>query len=745
MSAAAPDTQPSPSTPASITPASGPVSTPARKDPADELVERFDRAVDSRGIVMPDEQRDSLHVRLHEIVDELVQRGVPMFSARSGPLHVQRVRLAGLIPFQQPVTEPYEFDFDRTSGPIVALVGRNGHGKSTLIEAGMGAIFGNTFSRGPLNDVAVGQDIPWQVGVDIETATGAWRVERRRGAVAVCRAGERQPVARGRDAVASWVRANVPAPAVLMAGAFGVQRHHGHLLQLEPAPARDVVLSLLGLEVYQAVSRAAGERVRITEAESATQAGRIDELQRAVNVEHDAANQITLLVGQLDESREQLAHAQEALTAARDAAPNPADETLRLRQLAMIDRELRDARARLATHEKELDRAANTPPPADTHALDAVVDATRVRLTEARAQLREVEQRVTNAKDVRIAKLRVAITELGMKRKDAPTMSVRVILEDNVFAQNIQRDVAQLDDLYDAVVLSEQAHDAASRAAFDARVQDDGIIVDVDHVAGLIDQARADIVRLESEAAPLRIVPVEQPCDVRELEIVVQAKHNNVRRMERDFALAQSRVERANEARARFDENVARAEALTLERNEWWLISDLFGRTGIQGDAIDEIGPTIDAHANRLLDECADGRWVVKTESTAKGEENGRETFEIWVYDRQQDIRWKNGRHLSPGESGIVGEAIAGAVALIASAAHPHVRPTLVRDEIAVDIDRLDVQTWMRILRREAELLNASGVFVVSHDRNVVASCDTRLLVQHGQVTELREKEVTSG
>ena len=691
------------------------------------------------------EQRDSLHVRLHEIIDELVGRGVSMFSARSGPLRIQRVRLAGLLPFQHAVEHPYEFDFDRISGQVVALVGRNGHGKSTFVESAVGAIFGHTFSRGPLNDIAINQETQWQVGADFETATGSWRIERRRGGVAVVRPGEKQPVARGRDGVATWVRANVPSPGVLMAGAFGAQRHRGHLLQLEPAPARDVVLSMLGLDVYQAISRAAGERMHLCDAESATQTGRLDELQRAVNADHGVDDRILLIVEQLGEARDQLVIAQDAFDHARASAPDTANEAMRVRKLAQTERELRDARARLSRHEAELARVENAPPPADLDALDAVVAETRESLSAARKLVHGVEQRVHHAKDARIAKLRVAVTELGLKRKDAPTASVRVILEDNQFAQQIQQDIRTFDDLQQAVSVAEKAHETAARTAMHARANV-APVVDVVQLRAVIADARVDVVNLEEEAETLHAAHVQQEpaCDIDALSADVQTKQRTISRMEHELAVCKARVVRANEARMRLDEQTEIAAQLTVARHEWWLICDLFGRTGIQGDAITEIGPQIDEHANKLLDECADGRWVVKTESTAKGEENGRETFEIWVYDRQQDVRWKNGRHLSPGESGIVGEAIAGAIAIIANAAHPHVRPTIVRDEVAVDIDRLDARTWMRILRRESELLNASGVLVVSHDRNVVAACDARMLVANGNITEMKE-EVSSG
>lgn len=738
MSEDAPTTQPSPSVP------TGPASSPAPAGPLDELLARFDDALEACDAKVSNDQRESLHARISEIVEELETRNVPIFSARSGPLRVQRVRLAGMLPFQQPINDPFAFEFDRISSQIVAVVGRNGHGKSTFVEAAVGAIFGRTLSRGPLDEIGISEDVPWQVGTDIETATGQWRVERKRGGAAVARLGESRATARGHNAVASWAKTNVPAPGVLMAGQFGVQRHRGHLLSLDPAPARDVVLSMLGLDVYQTISKAAGERLRLVDMDAHHHAGRLDELQRAVNNIDAAEARIDAITSQLETARDALAFAEDALASTRAAAPNEHDEAARKRRLVLLDRDATTARTQLLRVTNELAAAAHVASPVDMDALHAQVRHAHARVDAARIVLRDVEHRVVYSKDARLAALRNALQEAAQKAKQAPTISIRAITADNEAATKVNVDVDRLDELRQRMLDEEEALTNAQQDLVNAQSAQQPV-VDVAALEARAEQLRADIQQMDAELVELRTAPSIVFDDTRELERSVREKQQHVHRIERDLAVAKCCIERADDVRKRFVEQTAHADKLTRERHEWWLITDMFGRNGVQGLAVDEIKPIIEEHANKLLKECAGGRWVVEVECKRNGEEDGRESFEVWAYDFQQDKRWKNARALSPGESGIVGEAISAAVSMFACSKAPHVRPTLVRDEVAIDVDRVDVQTWMRILRAEAQMLNASKVLVVSHDRNVINACDTMLLVQHGQVKELEKEARNAG
>jgi DNA repair exonuclease SbcCD ATPase subunit len=737
-----PDTQPSPSTPVS-----GPASVPVQDGPIVALLSRFDDALTACSVQATDAQRASLHARIAEVVDELESRNVPIFSARSGPLRIHRVRLAGLLPFQQPLAEPYTFDFDRISGQVAAVVGRNGHGKSTLVESAVGAIFGRTLTRGPLDEIGIAQDIQWQVGTDIETATGQWHVERKRGGCAVYQPTDKpnveRQIARGHNAVMSWAKTNVPAPGVLMAGQFGVQRHRGHLLQLEPAPARDVVLSMLGLDVYQTISKAASERQRSVDADAAHHAGRLDEIQRAVNAIDQAESQFERLTSELGIARDALTLAEDALVVARESAPNPHDEAARKRRIVMLERDVQTARGQLVRVTNELAAVANAPPPPDMDVLQANVHGAQACVDAARIALREVEHRVVYSKDMRLASLRNALQEAALKAKQAPTISVRAIATDNDVASKAHADIARLDELRAQLDVAEHGVSLEQRALMDAQAVLQPV-VDTALLEERAAQLRADIQQMDVELAELRFVPTVAFDDTHNLERVVREKQQHVSRIERDLAVAKSRMEHADVARKRLADQQAHAGKLTQARHEWYLIADLFGRNGVQGLAVDEIKPIVEEHANKLLRDCANGRWVVEVECKRNGDDEGRESFEVWAYDFQQDKRWKNARNLSPGESGIVGEAVAAAVSMYACAKAPHVQPTIVRDEVAIDVDRVDVQTWMRILRAEAAMLNASKVLVVSHDRNVINMCDTVLLVSNGTVKEL-DKEVRSG
>lgn len=716
----------------------------AHAGPLDELLARFDEALEACDVQADNEQRASLHARIEEIVDEIESRNVPIFSARSGPLRVQRVRMAGLLPFQHPLNAPFVFDFDKTSGQIAAVVGRNGHGKSTFVEAAIGAIYGRTLSRGPLDEIGIGQDIPWQVGADIETATGQWRIERKRGAAMVVRAGDQKPTVRGHQATVAWAKTNAPAANVLMAGQFGVQRHQGHLLQLEPAPARDVVLSMLGLDVYQLISRSAGDRLRTVDMDATHHAGRVEESQRVVNMIDAAEARFEIITSELATARDAFALAEDALTAARASIPNEHDEATRKRRIMMLERDVQSTRAQLQRVTSALAAVANVPPPVDMESLHTAVRLAHARVDAARIVLRDIEHRVLHSKDARLAALRNALTDAAAKARQAPTIAMRAITSDNEAATKAQSDVGRIDELHQKMLDEEELLTNAQQDLVNAQTSQQPV-VDVAALEARAEQLRADIQQMEHELAELRAVPAVVFDDTRELERIAREKQQRVHRLERDLDVAKSQIDRVDEARKRLAEQIAHADKLTRERHEWWLVADMFGRNGVQGLAVDEIKPILEEHANKLLRECAGGRWVVEVECKRNGEEDGRESFEVWAYDFQQDKRWKNARNLSPGESGIVGEAIAAAISMYACSKAPHVRPTIVRDEVAIDVDRIDVQTWMKILRAEAEMLNASKVLVVSHDRNVINACDTVLLVQHGQVKELEKEARNAG
>lgn len=716
-----------------------PASSP--HTPYDQLVARLERALPVFGVTLSEEERSALLGCLSEIIQDLEGRGRRILSPRSGPLRVRRVRLAGLLPFPSPIPTPLVWDLDASTGKVVAITGDNGAGKSTLVESPLGAVFGRTPTRGAVDEFAADDQLPWAIGTDIETATGSWCVERRRRNAGVIQLGDKHPAAKGHNAVLSWVRSNVPAMSILQAGTYGVQRNRGSLMLLEPAPARDVILAHLGLDVYQAVAKAASDRSRDLERAEAEFAGRLAEIQGSAQAEEREEKTVTALLADLDRARAALA---EARTRCEAIAPNLGDETAHARRVALLERELGSAEQRadgLAAdiQNAEAELAEET---SDIDALRAAALNARAAARSARVALDETMQRVTTSKDARLATLRVGVTELMGKRKDAPTLGQRLLTQDTATAQEILRIAKGIDDLRDLAEDAEAKaasadHALSMAAAPKARA-------DISAKRSDLQDLHARIEALRAELEPLKQVPVVDLVEVRAARECFTEAQQSVATLEQRHAMSTARLEHARAAKQRLADQSAAAEQITYQRHLWDLLALAFGREGIQGQAVDEIGPAIAKHANALLEDAAEGRWVVDVESRRDGADDGRETFEIMVWDRQRESRWRYGRNLSPGEVGVVGEAIAGAFSMLVCEPFPHVAPTMVRDESAVHVGQSDMSTWLAVLRLEAERIGASKVFVVSHDPRLIAACDSVLLVKDGFVRE-PPKEVTKG
>ncbi|MEM6789710.1 MAG: SMC family ATPase [Myxococcota bacterium] len=191
------------------------------------------------------------------------------------------LRMKGIGPF----TDEVFIDLDQVPGPLVAITGSNGAGKSMSLEAMFGGVYRKMPTRGSLRDVATARDSFVEVGVvNGQPWTMRQRVDAHSGkgeAVILDASGAAVlDAAKVREADA-WVAEHLPSPAVVLSSMFGAQGSQG-FLDLDPAERKRVVLSILGHDRLDALSKAAGERARTAKAELDTLVARIaDERDRA--------------------------------------------------------------------------------------------------------------------------------------------------------------------------------------------------------------------------------------------------------------------------------------------------------------------------------------------------------------------------------------------------------------------------------------------------------------------------------
>jgi exonuclease SbcC len=170
---------------------------------------------------------------------------------------------------------------------------------------------------------------------------------------------------------------------------------------------------------------------------------------------------------------------------------------------------------------------------------------------------------------------------------------------------------------------------------------------------------------------------------------------------------------------------------------DWAMVARGLGRDGLQALEIDAAGPELTGLVNDLLRACFGSRYTVTIATTRarKSGEGDREVCDVLVYDAQnpQDGD-RDGREFSDGQKVILGEAIRGALSVLSCRRAGLRGVTLVRDEATGVLDRDNAPAYVRMLRRLAEMVDASRVLFVAHDPALWALADSRVHVANGRV-----------
>jgi exonuclease SbcC len=197
------------------------------------------------------------------------------------------------------VSFPDEFsvDLDAVPGPLVAITGENGAGKTTFLELLGGSMYRVCPTRGSLGDLATGRDSFLETVVvngsrhhirhvmDSVSGKGESVVSDDAGRPLVASAKMRE--------FDAWALKHLPAREVFYASMFAAQGSSG-FVGMTPAGRKAVLLRVLGIERLEALAEKAREHVRAAKSAIAVLEGRIaDERERAsdpltVELEHAA-------------------------------------------------------------------------------------------------------------------------------------------------------------------------------------------------------------------------------------------------------------------------------------------------------------------------------------------------------------------------------------------------------------------------------------------------------------------------
>lgn len=350
--------------------------------------------------------------------------------------------LRGLTRFIEPVR------LDVTDHPpgIIALVGGNGEGKTTLIESIPAALFREFPSRpGPLKDYAVARDAV--IDVHLEHAGHDWRLLLQvdpdanggRGKEEAFLFRDGQPLNSGKvreydELIAQFF----PAPSVYFAAAFASQTRAGNFFDLSPADRKRLFVSLLGLGELQQLSERARFHARSVGGIIEAMDGDLARLDR-LRLERAA------LEGELADARGQV----EQLAA--ELARAEGEEAAARQPVERARAELRDLQQRHQAHQA---RAAQ---------LAARIEHLQGALARSESRMQELETLLGQAHEIRErAGQARRLEDEVLRRTRARSESDRLAMEAGHEARAAAQDVARLEQL---IAARQHGHQDAQEAA----------------------------------------------------------------------------------------------------------------------------------------------------------------------------------------------------------------------------------------------------------------------------------------
>jgi DNA repair exonuclease SbcCD ATPase subunit len=644
-------------------------------------------------------------------------------------------------------------DFDGITA--AAIVGDNGAGKTSLIEAMSWALFGQGRGTGPDSYVSVGATLA-RVVFDFELAGLTYRVERQRD----LRGGGKSylglfhyqdddsPTPIGGDHIRD-VQATIESLVGLTfdqwtATSYIAQGRADAFTRLTPAGRKELLAQILDLARFTDAAEAAKVAAGRLEGERTILASRIPHLEQTADQEDRARVLAGEAAGRREQHREDAERFRAAIDEARTMlalAESRERERERLTAEAQrVAQSLIDAHAAAAGANEDAKRAAE---------LRASVDPMRATAEQTQAEaFRQDTQKIGHngtieANIATSAEVRERLLALG--RDDARCFTCGTPLNPAALAglrdglreklSGLEAERGRLIEVRDAAAakaaalftdaqtlqakaerLSLQAADLESQARL-KRVQRD-LIPDLETRQRELMAALEDLPAPDPDAleAVRELLPVAE-AEAKDAQAAAEQAAMDVG--EWTQALAQARE-------AASERDVTRAQIADLEADgqRFRLCAEAFGPAGVPALIIEAALPAIESEANAILARLAP-RYTVAFASLRALKTGGvRETLDVLVAD---DVADRPLESLSGGERQAVDLAIRiGLARLIAGRADRRIQ-TLILDEAFTALDSARRQATIGLIH--ALTSEFDQVWFVTHDRDMADAFPTKVLV----------------
>lgn len=237
---------------------------------------------------------------------------------------------------------------------------------------------------------------------------------------------------------------------------------------------------------------------------------------------------------------------------------------------------------------------------------------------------------------------------------------------------------------------------------------------------------RAELAALDALQRPS--LPDDRPTrnDLAEAEVTHRGSVERV-------ALAQDALDRAIASSAKVAELTSERLAAEEDLADWTRLADDLGRSGLQAMEIDAAGPCLTSLVNDLLHTCVSRRWTVAVETSRPSSDGKKmiETCSVRVLDTERG-RDAPAKSLSGGERVIVSEAFSLGLTMLSCERFGVRGATLIRDETGAALDESMGPAYIAMLRRAAEVVEASHIVFVSHNPALPPLADVRIVVRNG-------------
>lgn len=250
-----------------------------------------------------------------------------------------------------------------------------------------------------------------------------------------------------------------------------------------------------------------------------------------------------------------------------------------------------------------------------------------------------------------------------------------------------------------------------------------------------VNAATAEVERLGQELEALPPAPELPPePDLPSARAAVKDADETLTRAHQHVATFEQQLDQAIAGRARIGALLEERQRLEGELADWTRIAADLGRDGLQAMVIDAAIPEINEITNDLLHAAFGTRFTVEVRTQVSDAKGKRllETLDIWVIDTgtpQHRAREGFVESFSGGEKTILAESLSMALTKLACRQAGAERPTLVRDESGAALSAANVEPWMAMLRRAADIIDVDRILFVNHNPRTWDLADARIHV----------------